>query len=248
MKHKFEGLEPEIDVNRSSSDVDLSMLSTEPCGIPIIFVLGCPRSGTTLVGNVFGANRQAASGDESLFLLDEWNKFDRYVLGNNRRGAANLSSFSSPQRILGYTSEYLKNLYGDLRDAQDARYAVDHTPVYGHVQEFIDLMVPDATYVHVVRNMSDVVSSLRSVKEAGAKCGQSTDEARRAFHDHWVDLSRSIGERVVDRYFEITYEEFCSRPEDTLAPVLNQLELDWSQSMADAMNIRYAQNAHSATR
>lgn len=238
---QMKGLCGMVNLERPSSAVDLSGLIPEPIDTPVIFVIGSPRSGTTALGNIVGANRRCVSADESLFLLSLWLDFDEIVLGNNKRGNKFLGSYTTPQKALRYTSEYVAHFYSDLLASKSsARYVVDHTPWHGYIYEFISLMFPDAYFLHIIRNPEDVVRSLAQVRKAGSAWGQDNDELRLELRNRIVAASSSIKEKSPDHYFEIHYEDFCKNPERSLHEFLDSIGCDWENSMSDAMKIRYA--------
>lgn len=239
----FEGLNPEIRVNGAPSHEKLKGLhKSNEASMSPIFVVGSPRSGTTLLGNVLGGNEQLVAGDESMFLLDHWNMFNNLLLGGNRRGADFLASFTSSQKYLDYTSRYVHEIYTDLVDSKEsATRAVDHTPLYSHIFHYIELLFDQPVYLHIVRDQEAVVDSLRRIRETGGVWGQETDEKRREFHDYWVAKARDISNFVTGRYFEIEYEDFIESPEDTLDEFLVAQNLTWSDDMADRMTMLYAQ-------
>lgn len=76
-------------------------------------------------------------------MLDLFNIFRRHVLGSNRLGTPNLGTFTTAQKALRYNSEFVGSFFADLVQSKPgASYAVDHTPIYPHVFEFIELMFP----------------------------------------------------------------------------------------------------------
>lgn len=205
-------------------------------------MIGCPRSGTTLLGNVMGGHSHIASGDESLFLLDMWNVFYKYSLTKNRRGAEYLSSYTTQQQHLQYIADYTQGIFSDLIDSKTgAVFAVDHTPVYGHIFHFLELLFCDPIYVHIIREEDAVLDSLKRVQEAGAVWGQPTVQQRRAFRKHWVDTSKDIVNYAPDRYFELRYEDLLANPQSTLKEPLQALGLEWESSMKHKFATRYAQ-------
>ncbi len=238
----FEGLEPEILLdNKPTSDL-LNGLLKVPSEFNPIFVIGCPRSGTTLLGNILGGNENIACADESMFLLDLWNMYSKVSLAGNRRESIFLSSYTSPQKHLEYLAEYVQNVYTDLLESKPgARTVVDHTPVYSHLFNFIELIFGGSFYVHITRNEADVIKSLAKVREKGGAWGQPDNETRRQFRNHWIKDAREIKKTAPDRYFELSYEDLVENPELALTDFLTSNDYSWSKSMTDKSNTLYAQ-------
>lgn len=93
----------------------------------------------------------------------------------------------------------------------------------------------------MVRDEEPTIAPLERVRENGGPWGQENDEDRRLFRQHWVDSARAIGEKIGDRFIEITYEDICASPQQAFAPVLTTIDLGWQPSMNEAMLTRYAQ-------
>lgn len=238
----MEGLEPEIILSHKPTSHLLGNLSKVTSSASPIFVVGCPRSGTTLLGNVLGGNPRLVNGDESLFLLDMWNLFYQYSLQKNRRGSQYLNSFTSPQNHLQYIADYAGQLYSDLLATKNgAVKVVEHTPVYSFLFPFLELIFYQPIYVHIVRDEQAVISSLAKVKASGGLWGQSTDIQRKAFRNYWLDTASSISSVAKSRYFELSYEDLLNDPKSTLAPLLTSQGLGWDQQMSERMRVWYAQ-------
>ena len=146
----------------------------EPLDQRIVFVAGCPRSGTTFLAGSIGACPgfvdlgevaafKAAIPDLSKLAAEE--------------AAARIRRLLTTTRRLG--------LVGRLR-------AVEQTPEAAFVAHALPLAFPDAVTLHLVRDGRDVVCSLleRGWLSAGR---QGADDAGQAFGPHarfWVEPER----------------------------------------------------------
>lgn len=140
-----------------------------------IFVGGCPRSGTTLVGSLVGASPGFVIVPESQFKRE-------LVLRNDFSLSASRTNIerSLPFRIWDLGERYFESVSPsiDLRQLLDhmartfaARHAhwgvphtvVDHTPSNLRPDVAVSLarLFPDALFVHVVRDPRGVVNSIR---------------------------------------------------------------------------------------
>ena len=236
------GLTPEIDLGLVGKLDELEEFISTKGGVNAIFVVGCPRSGTTLLANILGSHSELVNGDESLFLLDHWNMFSKYVLGENRRRSDYLRSFTTKEESLTHFRNFAQGFFNDLKQSKlSAKFVVEHTPVYGLIAPFLELLFENPSYIHITRNQRDVVKSLERVRSKGALWGQDDLDSRRLFHRFWLDVSRSLEGKVPGRYTEISYETLVDDPERTLQPFLNKVGLQWESSMSDALSVRYAQ-------
>jgi hypothetical protein len=108
----------------------------------------------------------------------------------------------------------------------------DKSPGYGWTMERIDRILPEAYFIHLIRDGRDVSLSLMAKKEDPPKPAQ---QAR-----HWksrVAKTRDQGARV-RHYIEVRYEDLVTDPEPTLHRVCDFIRLDYDQRM-----LRYYERA-----
>jgi Sulfotransferase family len=158
-----------------------------------IFLVGCPRSGTTLLQSLLAAHPQIASFPES--------KFFHYILPEPeyepRRLALGLISRRLRPRLekyfrdeLGrsdmlqqlprivfmsyYTHKFMNIMYLMTKE-QGKSIFLEKTPDHIYKIEYIERFVPRSRFIHILRNGADVVASLYEVTKkypdawAGAK-------------------------------------------------------------------------------
>ncbi|MET9382425.1 sulfotransferase [Streptomyces sp. NPDC002928] len=197
-----------------------------------VFVLGCPRSGTTMLQLMLHAHPRIALPPETRFVLPAYE--DRLRFGDlrepdNRAGLAQwitgrketrfhelgLDAHSVAERIadapptlgsaLGVPLQAYAERHGKVRWG-------DKRPAYAlHVDAILRLF-PDAQFVHLVRDGRDCVASLlgmpwwhRGFHEAVATWAQVMDVTRR--------YARRLGP---DSWREVRYEDLLADPETQL--------------------------------
>jgi hypothetical protein len=186
-----------------------------------VFIVGCQRSGTTLLRLMLDSHPEISCGPETRFLADlgritgsEWERFSLY----------------------GFPKEYWYRRFADLFGGFQHDYAVargkrrwaDKTPMYALHIDLLDAVFPDAQVVHVIRDPRDVVVSHRerfgywSALKATAKWPRYVDQAR--------TLGRQLGP---DRYHEVRYEALVHDPTTTMRALLAFLGEAWSDAVLD---------------
>jgi hypothetical protein len=193
------------------------------------FIVGCVRSGTTMLRNVLRLHPNLASPEETHFY--RWSEpfgTDTSIkqLSRNtilaRHRAIDGVSEEEFARILAKscTRHQLYQLYMALylrRNKPDATRWFDKTPqnVYGGAMLAADF--PRSRFVHIVRNPLDVVLSLRAgtVMKVSSIVGAS---------NYWLEsvtnlhtLKRAFPKRVL----ELRYEQFTTDPEAHAERVLD---------------------------
>jgi hypothetical protein len=116
-----------------------------------IFVIGCPRSGTTVVFNLLrGAPGVASIGQEGHVLWESFHHPRDHGWLSNALGAAD---------VRRYEPKYLAWAIATLARPRGGRF-VDKTPRNSLRLPYLDALFPDARYVLVHRDGRAVVSSL----------------------------------------------------------------------------------------
>jgi hypothetical protein len=213
-----------------------------------IFVVGCPRSGTTMLQLMLHAHRRIAIPPETRFLLTAYWERRRFGdLGDpaNRRRLARWIVDRPETRFadLGLDAEEtvrritvgpgtLGSALGTIFRAYAERFGKprwgDKRPAYLHNLDVILRLFPDAQIVNVVRDGRACVASLKEMswhKEdvygTVARWARSVDDARRA--------SRGLGP---DQWHELRYEDLVADPPAVLSAVCGFLGEDYDPAMA----------------
>src|SRR5207247_1437374 len=100
------------------------------------------------------------------------------------------------------------------------------TPGYATKIRRINRILPEARFVHVIRDGRDVALSLRD-RDAGL----STEQVARRWR-HRINRTRRAANHVPE-YFEVRYEDLVAEPEATLRHICERIELEWSPRMLD---------------
>jgi tetratricopeptide (TPR) repeat protein len=183
-----------------------------------IFVIGMPRSGTTLVEQIVSSHPSAGAAGEISALND---------------AVRNLGAF--PDAIGGASDEALsragEKYVRKLRTyAPGAAYVTDKAPSNFYLIGFIRLALPDAKIVHVMRDPVDTCLSCYSKLFTRGQ-GYSYDLAElgryyRAYSDlmrHWRDVLPE------GRMLDVRYEDVVGDIEGQARRLLNYCGLEWDE-------------------
>lgn len=192
-----------------------------------IFVVGCPRSGTTLLRLILDSHPSISAGPESRFL---WG-----IRAIEERNWSTLAGFGLS------LDEWHANVRS-LFEAFHLRYAehtgkvrwADKSPDYALILDYVDTLYPDSQIVHIVRDPRDVIDAWR--RFYGVK---SMHRAARS----WVRYVRSAHEfanrKGGDKAIELRYEDLARDPEPTLRTLFSWLEEPWSDDV-----LEFADHSH----
>jgi hypothetical protein len=147
-----------------------------------IFIAGCDRSGTTLLGDMLGNTRWSITTPESQFIHDMLIQIGldslmtpehaaRWLLNHFRYVAWNLPlSVSELAKLIvleqpRQTIENLIDSYVRLThpDKTDADIWIDHTPDNFKVQTMLKRYFPEARFIHIVRDGRAVCASIKAL-------------------------------------------------------------------------------------
>lgn len=209
---------------------------------PASFIVGAPRSGTTLLRLMLDAHSQLAIPPETGFLTAVARPAWRCAFGRSasRLHACLTGAVTWPdyhldpedfRRSLARLEPY--TLAGGVR-AFYALYAArfgkarwgDKTPGYGPYLGRIERLLPEARFVHIIRDGRDCALSLRPLWFAPSR---ELDHLARDWSAH-VRATRAAGQGVA-HYVEVRYEQLVSDPDATLRSLCAFLDLPFEPGM-----------------
>jgi hypothetical protein len=222
---------------------------------PYVFIVGCPRSGTTLLGRMVDAhpaiaiihesrwipswyqNRVGLTADgyvteELVLRLAEHKRFPK--LGLDVQALEELTSTDDPMSYAQFTTA-LFDLYGRMHDK---RLVGDKTPRYVRDIPTLHGLFPTARFVHIVRDGRDTALSIMAWTNAGRTVGSFSTYVREpvattALWWEWqVRLGREAGASLGSAlYHEVRYESLVADPGPTCRSVCEFLEVAFDDSM-----------------
>jgi hypothetical protein len=222
---------------------------------PYLFIVGCPRSGTTLLRRLVDTHPLVAVIDEmrwiaSFFerregltpeglvtpeLVDRLLAYDRFAtLEISREQLGRLidtgDSIPYPNFVTG-----IFDLYGQ---AQGKSLVGDKTPRYARRIGTLHALWPEARFVHLIRDGRDVCMSILNWKKAERALGRFStwgeDQVSTAalWWEWHVRLGREDGGSLAPQlYHEVRYEELVSRPAKTCEKLCDFLGLPYDEGI-----------------
>lgn len=186
---------------------------------PPIFVVGSPRSGTTLTRFILDSHPSISCGPETHFLGDLHRLADTHWMRAER--------FDVDREYWDHlVRDFFEALHVDYMRRRGRRRWADKTPGYALHLDYIDRLFPDARFVHVIRDGRDVVASYRYRWGYRAAVKAPGQWARH------VDAGLRFGRgTAADRYHEIRYEELVRNPEQVLRPLFEFLDEPWDAAV-----------------
>jgi hypothetical protein len=222
---------------------------------PFVFIVGCPRSGTTLAQRVLNAHPQLAITPESHWVPrlavkpwaltgDGWvtaklvqrllahRKFSRLQIGQEQILAI---VEKTPRLSYSCLVSRIFDLYGEK---QRKPLVGDKTPDNVRRMDILHHLWPSARFVHVIRDGRDVALSMLEWPKVYPKPGEfvtwSEDPVSTAALWWEVNVSSGRGARKSlppELYYELRYESLVANPREQIADVCSFLGLAFDDSM-----------------
>lgn len=194
-----------------------------------IFILGLPRSGTTLVDRIISSHSQVGS-------LGEHNSLP-IALMNMTAGGASAQAHTTDkieliQRSTKIDFSELGRRYSRAAEGFGKRHArlVDKTPLNFLYMGLIHLALPGARIIHMRRNPMDSCYAIyKTLFRAGYPFSYSLQEvgryylAYRGLMDHWNDV-------IPDAFLSVDYESVVADQRGETQRILDYLGLDWEDA------------------
>lgn len=212
---------------------------TNYTGQNLVFIVGCPRSGTTWLQRLLASHPQIHSGEESHF-------FDMYVGPQLRTWKGQFKNLSTSgvghlvgppayfreAEFISIVRNYLFELLEPMvKPLQPGELFLEKTPSHALFIPEIKQMLPDSRIIHIIRDPRDVVASLLAVAHTWGSTW-APERARIAAHvwrEHVQAAREATKNLSADEFYEITYENLWNSTEDALNELLEFLGLRWDR-------------------
>jgi hypothetical protein len=222
-------------------------------GLPAPFVVGVGRSGTTLLRLMLDAGPEVAMPPETHFfqsLLDASGKvrfgpakaLEAIVDDEHRRWndfglepSELRARFETIPRF--NTSDALRAFYELYAEKQGKERWGDKTPDYIKRMRGIKRVLPEARFIHVIRDGRDVtLSTNKRIIERGHRDPLPAKRSARRWRNR-IEKARADGPKLGE-YLEIRYEDLVTDTEPTLRRVCDFAEISFEPQM-----LRYHETA-----
>ena len=189
---------------------------------PFVFVVGCPRSGTTLLQRMLNSHLVAR--------VQTYKRFYRLGLTDEAvtRAAHGVTTYR----------DFVCNLYDAFAARHNKLLGGEKTPDYVRHLPFLHALFPWARFVHIIRDGRDVALSTLEwarVDKGPGKLPLWREDPVATCALWWrrmVETGRRDGlELGSTRYYELRYEDLVADPEAKLRDVAAFLDLPFSEDM-----------------
>ena len=217
-----------------------------------IFIVGFPRSGSTLLERILDAHPQiVGTGEDSVF---------NGMLGEVRDGIIQASATGSlvsvvqafANRIDSITrerwAELERNSNGEESSSIEPRYFVDKMLSNYKNIGFIHMLYPDALILHIAREPMDTVFSSFKHEFPPGKLDYTSDmESLAHMYRNYREIMDHWDEHLPGRVTHIRYEDIVHDKTGMSKSIIAATGLDWDDDILNFHKKKQAVNTHSTT-
>lgn len=223
-----------------------------------LFIVGNPRSGTTLLRLMLTSHSRLVIAPESGFITWWFNKYGNWTIDSNssridqyledlqssrRFEFWNLKSVELKKYILSVRPQNYSELiqavyrrYNQTIDKGDAIWGDKNNHYLNHIDR-LNSLFPNAKFLHIVRDGRDVATSyqkLEAIKDKvrlAPNLPSQIEDIAHNWNNNVTKINNSFRTLGNDKRYTIKYEELVCDPETTLKCICEYLHLEFEINM-----------------
>jgi len=220
--------EEEIDIENKQSDI-----LTSP-----VFIVGSGRSGTTWLQRLLVSNPQIAGGQESEFFLYFGACLRAVKHDDTAARKLGLPAYwNEPDLYESILDLWKKTFSSMLKMKPEATLLAEKTPAHAFYMDLIVKMLPDAKFIHIIRDSRAVVSSMIAAEKGWGK-SWAPNSIKEASIIWWQSVNRvkKSGQQISsERYLEVHYEDLLVNTHYELSRIYDYLNIDYDSEMLESI-------------
>ena len=188
-----------------------------------IFIVGLPRTGSSLLAQMLASHSQIANAGEQPFLPDTVTKLCQLTAKPYPECLASLS----PELIEQGAAYYLTQMQ---RFSHNKRYVIDKLPANFQSIAAIELMFPTALIIDLTRNNSDVALSIYQNNFAPTEPYFCDLDELALYIGFYQRTMRHFSQLYGQHIEQVHYEALVTQPKLELSTLLQKLDLEFEEN------------------
>jgi hypothetical protein len=230
-------------------------MKSNSCGIDggkLVFIVGCPRSGTTYLQRLLAYHPKIKTGQEShLFyyigpLYQTW-QAQVEAVKTDPRGGVGLPCYFDENEFIEVLKNFLDQLLAPMiTKLADDELFIEKSPSHALYLNAIHELLPKARIIHLVRDARDVVSSLINAGRTWGKhwAPKSAINAALLWRRHINAVKLNASNLPNSIFYEVRYEDLLEDQKKVLKKLGEFLEIDWAdETLEQAVNVNSVEMA-----
>ncbi|WP_048693879.1 sulfotransferase family protein [Catenovulum maritimum] len=217
-----------------------------------IFVVGCQRSGSTMLGAILGTHSKVSAIPEAQFIADcvpespsNMAAILAQIQSHYRFKIWNYTLPDLPKNISSYPEliRWLVTCYAaEVNHKRHMAFWVDHQP--GHIKHICKLakQFPQLKVVHIIRDGRAVANSLIPLD-----WGPNSIHRAAYYWQQRLAYGLALKEFLPQAYFSIKYEDILLKPEQSIQSLCDFIGLDYEPNMLSGTGFKvpkFTQSQH----
>lgn len=217
--------------------------------IPFFFIIGRPRSGTTLLRTLFDAHPNIIVPHEFPIIIDLSYKYAKIINWDSNILKSFYTDLFDVKKI-EFNVINKEELYNDLLKAEGAKKYSDiikilfsniksdfnkknilcfgdKNPYYSMYVKELSKIFPDAKFIHIIRDYRDQILSM-------IKKGLYDIPSVSILSYQWkrsLRMIRKVKRKSPEKFYTVTYEEFVKNPESFLKEMYDFINIPFDESV-----------------
>ncbi len=190
----------------------------------IIFILGLPRSGTSLVEQIITSHTQVFGGGELPILS---NIIKRHFIKNEKINSESLKNIEENNLLDKIRNEYFN--YINFFNFNE-KYITDKAPLNFRWIGFIKLLFPNAKIIHCKRDpKNNCLSMFKNLFEGGLNFTYNQDDLVKYFKSY-ENLIQFWHKKYPKQIFDINYEKLILNNKEEIKKLIKFCDLNWEEN------------------
>jgi hypothetical protein len=191
----------------------------------LIFILGLPRSGTSLVEQIITSHSKVYGGGE-LPILPNIIK-NNIILDGKVHNSKAIDIIKNKSQLEKLSKEYLEYLaYFNFKE----KFATDKAPLNFRWIGFIKLIFPNAKIIHCQREpKNNCLSLYKNFFEGGLNFTYDEQDIIE-YHKAYTKLMKFWNSKKNHNIFNVSYEDLINNNNAKIREIINYCGLDWEEN------------------
>ncbi len=196
-----------------------------------IFILGMPRSGTTLIEQIISSHPKVYGGDELNLLPNLINKY--FENKEKKLNLKNVINFNL-NKLDDIGQEYIDNI---KKISNNSKRVTDKLPVNFKWIGIIKMILPNSKIIHCTRNPKDNCLSIFKTYFTNSSLNFAYDlDELSMYYNLYNDLMKHWVDALPNFIIKINYENVVKKPEEEIRRILKACNLEWNDNCIQFYN------------
>lgn len=207
------------------ADIDFKELN-ENKDTDLIFVVGLPRSGTTLTHQIISSHSKVYGAGE-LPILN--NYFSSKIYDENFK-----TIFKNPKVNSKQIKDISNEVHKYFKEYNENLIILDKSPLNFEWIGFINLLFPSAKIVHCTRNLKDTALSIyKNVFDGSSLPWSYNQNELIKFINLYKDIMIFWNNKLPNQIYDCNYENLVNNPNNEIPNLIKFLNLNWEENCLD---------------